>query len=99
MAREHDVELIFFSDCPHAAVARTNLEIALRQVGLSSTWREWDLQDPAIPSRAVGYASPTVLVDGEDVSGQGPSVSEGTLSCRAEGAPTVPQIAVALSSE
>lgn len=97
MSDDRGVELVFFPDCPHTATARTNLEHALGRVGRAPTWREWDLAGPSVPDHALGHASPTVLVDGRDVTGRGPTASPGVLSCRTDGAPTVAQIMAALS--
>ena len=94
-----DVELVYFSGCPNAAAARANLEAALSRAGVPRRWREWDLEDPATPRRASEYGSPTVLVDGRDVTGVGRDVAPGVLSCRNEGPPTVAQISAALTRD
>lgn len=90
------VELIYFRGCPHAEQARTNLHRALESVGLDSTVEEWDRDDPDAPAYARAYASPTVLVDGRDVTGDVPL--GGGASCRANGAPSVDQIREAIAA-
>lgn len=93
-----DVELVFFSGCPNVGAARANLRAALKRVGQPVEWLEWDLDDSATPSRAIGYGSPAVLVDGRDVAGVRPNRARGARSCRLGGPPTVAQIADALTN-
>lgn len=88
------IELVYFSGCPHVDLARANVEAALSRLGRSRLWAEWDLGDPGTPTRVRGHASPTVLVGGRDVAGDAPASD--ALSCRAQGAPSVEQIARAI---
>jgi len=67
------VELIFDADCPSASRARQQLRLALASAGLASHWDEWDRSDPASPAYARRFGSPTILVDGNDVSRTSPS--------------------------
>lgn len=90
----HQIELVHFTGCPHAAQARENLRLALRTSGARDPWSEWDLAAPEAPERVRGYGSPTILVNGADVSGGGPEGGE--LSCRVSGAPSVEAILNAL---
>lgn len=99
MTGEANVELIFFSGCPHVGSARTNLEAALRRRRMTPQWTEWDLEDSSIPPRLSGHGSPTVLVDGRDVTGTEPQAERGVLACRTGGAPTTSQIEAALSKD
>lgn len=62
------VELIYFSGCPHVEVARSHLIRAFMTTGISARWQEWDVQDPDVPAHVKGYGSPTLLVNGHDVS-------------------------------
>jgi len=58
-------------------------------------WVEWRRQDPCAPAYALGYGSPTILVDGSDIGGD--SADHGAPCCRVyandvggfEGAPPV----------
>lgn len=88
------IELVYFEGCPNATVARENLAEATRSSGLQEEWEEWDLMDPESPDWAKQHGSPTVLVDGEDVTGEGPGAS--AMACRADGAPGVSLILKAL---
>lgn len=88
------VELVYFTECPHVDLARASLEAALAEVGWTGRWQEWNQDDPAAPERIRGLGSPTILLDGRDVSGVGPH-SYGH-SCRADGVPAVGLIVAAL---
>jgi hypothetical protein len=89
------VDLIYFEGCPHVAAARANLRTAIESVGAGPTWREWDAASEATPSELRRYGSPTVLVDGRDVTG---GVGQaGGMACRTDGAPSVAVIAARLS--
>lgn len=100
---ESGVELVYFTGCPNADTARANIRGALREIGRSEHWSEWDLEDGATPEHYRSYGSPTVLVGGRDVAGGGvgvdtPAANTG-LSCSADGAPSVEQIVRAFGAE
>ena len=88
------VELVYFDGCPNLPEAREELRAAMGRAGLPPIWTEWNLTDPAIPERVLGYASPTVLVDGADVAG---GCREVGLRCAVDGAPAAEAIRRALS--
>jgi hypothetical protein len=90
------IELIYFDGCPHAAAARENLRVALEGEHLPGEWQEWNQHSPGTPAHAKQYGSPTVLVDGRDVTGQGAGVA--ASACRADGAPAVQTISAALAA-
>lgn len=93
------VELVYFAGCPHVEGARAQLRAALREVGLVEAWTEWDVNAVDAPEHVRGHGSPTILVEGVDVSGTGPI---GGASCRVyagsevRGAPAVRTIVDAL---
>jgi len=87
------IELVYFTGCPNADNARANLRAGLEEAELEPRWTEWDQHDPGTPDRVRALGSPTVLVDGRDVTGVGPGEA---AACRADGAPTVEQIVAAL---
>lgn len=89
------VELVFFEGCPNAQHARENIRTALASLGLREAWQEWDQKGTDVPDHVRGYGSPTVLVDGKDVTGGG-AVGGMALACRADGPPAVEVIATAL---
>lgn len=63
------IELIYDAGCPNVDPARRRLADALADAGLPPRWQEWDRAQPGMPARARRYGSPTILVDGRDVSG------------------------------
>ena len=85
------IELVYFEGCPNAQQARENLRSALESVGEPPRWDEWDLASETTPERYRRHGSPTVLVDGEDVTGDG--AEAGAMACRAGGAPSIAAIA------
>jgi len=74
------IELVYEKTCPNIAAAREQLLRAFAEAGLTPRWREWEITDPAAPAHVHGYGSPTILVDGKDVSGA--EVSGDDLCCR-----------------
>ena len=62
-------ELIYFLGCPNVDEARAQLERAFTEARLAPCWVEYQTDDPALPEYARGYGSPTILVEGRDVSG------------------------------
>lgn len=74
------VELINDRDCPNVKNARIQLLRAFAETGLPPHWQEWDRADPESPAHVGAYASPTILVNGRDVSDATPS--PGGPSCR-----------------
>ncbi len=62
------IELIYGPDCPHLELARDRLSRALRSAGLGAEWQEWDQADGESPDYARDHASPTILINGKDVS-------------------------------
>ena len=91
-----DVELIYFGECPYVDVARAALSTALGAAGMPLVWQEWDQTAPTVPAHVQGFGSPTVLVDGRDVTGVG--ASSAGRACCAGGAPASDLIIAALAS-
>ena len=91
------LELIYFQGCPHAAQARENVHAALAASAVDVAAREWDRDDAAAPPYVRAYASPTVLVNGNDVSGSSPSSDAPT--CRLAGAPSMDAILRAIEGQ
>jgi mercuric ion transport protein len=99
------VELIYESDCPHAQAARANLLRAFSKMKLPAEWTEWEGSSPSTPAHALGFGSPTLLVNGRDVAGEVPQT---VMSCcrlyvspegKQAGAPSVELIQRALQGE
>jgi hypothetical protein len=97
-----NVALIYAEDCPNVASARANLLKAFVEAGVTPRWSEYVLGDPATPADAIGFGSPTILVEGRDVAG-GERSSDACCRVypdqgRILGAPSVAQIAESLRS-
>ena len=94
------VELLAFPSCPNLPAARAQLQKALTTAGISTPWVEHDVSASDAPAHVRGFGSPTILVDGEDVTGA--AAGEAT-SCRvypgsdAPGAPPLQAILAALT--
>ncbi|MGA9523183.1 MAG: hypothetical protein WBV82_17075 [Myxococcaceae bacterium] len=73
------VELLYFPECPNVPAAREQLRRAFTVVGAPAEWTEIDASVDSAPAHARGYGSPTILVDGKDVTGTAPG--DGS-SCR-----------------
>jgi len=86
------IELIYFDGCPNAERARENLRTVLGD----DSWTEWNLSSANTPKRFRRYGSPTVLVDGRDVTGDNGGTDG--MACRADGAPSPELIREVLSS-
>jgi len=89
-----EIELIYFDGCPNADRARDNLRAAVNQSSEDLEWSEWNLMAESTPERYRQHGSPTVLVNGRDVTGEEHPVA--AMACRADGAPSVDTIAAAL---
>lgn len=66
------IQLLSFDGCPLAEAAQAVLERALQECGLSTGHYEVvDVLDPETPQSLSTWGSPTILVNGEDVTAQG----------------------------
>ena len=62
------IHLVYDRDCPNVPEARALLHEALTQLNLPPVWRELERQGEQTPPEFRGFGSPTILVDGVDVS-------------------------------
>lgn len=94
------VDLLFVDDCPHVERARQNLLTALRECGMNEHWEEWDLASSLTPLHLRGYGSPTILIDGRDLTGATDHANPGAAgaACRLDEVPSVDAIGAALRS-
>ena len=71
-----NVQFLAFDGCPLADAARANLEQALVECEIGG-YEEIDILESGTPDDLPGWGSPTILVNGADVTGQpkGDSVS------------------------
>ena len=72
------IQLLTFEGCPLADAARVVLEAALADCGMKN-FEEIDILDPETPDELSGWGSPTILVDGADITGEPKGNS---VSCR-----------------
>lgn len=63
------VELIYDADCPNIEAARKVLLEAFLQADLRPSWNEFNRKSGDSPAYASRYGSPTILVEGQDVTG------------------------------
>jgi hypothetical protein len=94
-----DIVIVYDATCPNVDLARQRVRQALACAGLEPRWRELDREDPRTPIAWRDFASPTVLVAGQDVAPAPP----GNPACRLydadgplTGAPPVDAIVAAL---
>lgn len=96
------VELIYDRDCPNIEQARKALIEGFQQAQCQPAWTEWDRKSPASPAHARHYASPTILVNGREVTGTRAGAAADACSIydhgcgKLSGAPPVPSIVAAL---
>lgn len=88
---ERTIELVYFDGCPNAEKARENLRTVLG----AGSWSEWNLSAEDTPDEFRQYGSPTVLVDGHDITGE--AGGNAAMACRADGAPSQDLIRKVLS--
>ena len=91
------IQFLAFPGCPNAGPARQVLGKALQSVGLPPQFEDINVHDPATPAELQNWASPTILVNGNDVAGG--EAQQGT-GCRiyagTENAPDLELIVTAL---
>ena len=94
------IQLLHFAGCPNVVAARTALRDAIAAEKLETTIEEIDVEDPAAPEWARGWGSPTILIDGQDVTGQERSGSSESSACRlyVGGTPSVESIRARIAS-
>ncbi len=73
------VQLVYFDGCPNVDAARAAVRTALMAENVDAPIEEIDVGAPSAPAWARAWGSPTILIDGQDVTGQRPSTSS---SCR-----------------
>lgn len=74
------VELIYEKTCPNIGPARELLRAAFKRMQLSDNWIEWEVSSPDVPEHCKGYGSPTILIDGNDITGEQPN--DNNACCR-----------------
>ena len=62
------IQLLYFQGCPHVEAARQALAEALRAFEDPPPVTEVDVTDPGAPAEPRFWGSPTILIDGADVT-------------------------------
>jgi len=70
------VQFLAFEGCPLAPVAREALDKAVAEAGLTG-YEEIDILHPDTPEDLRGWGSPTILVNGVDVTGNAKGAGAG----------------------
>ena len=78
----HDVELLWFSDCPNHEHARRLLAEVIGEVAPGTPVRDIDATDPAAAEAHRFPGSPTIRVDGRDVDPSFADPGDYTPRCR-----------------
>ncbi len=84
------VELVYFEGCPNANQARENIKAAIDASQGPIQWTEWDLMAESTPESFRRFGSPTVLIDGSDVTGN--AAENVAMACRTDGVPSIATI-------
>ncbi len=82
------VQLLYFDGCPNVERARAALRDAMAAEHIDLAVEEVDVESPDAPDVARGWGSPTILIDGADVSGADRSTGS-TCRLYTDGAPSV----------
>lgn len=67
MTARHEIELLWFEDCPNHPAARALLNEVVDNLSPGSEVREIDASDPSIAEQVRFPGSPTIRIDGRDV--------------------------------
>ena len=91
------VQLLAFPGCPNVGAARQVIQRALDTVGLPAEFEDINVHDPGTRAELQNWASPTILVNGQDVAGGAEQQGTGCRIYEGEGnAPALEQVIAAL---
>lgn len=82
------IDLVYVEGCPNLDATRANLRSALDPTGAG--WREWDAGSAETPAEFRRFGSPTILVNGRDVTERGLRIDG--ASCRTDEPPSAAMI-------
>lgn len=82
MTRQHQIEMLWFADCPNHPAARELLKEVVAELSPGSDIREIDATDPAVAERLRFPGSPTIRIDGHDVQPGFEDPGDYTPRCR-----------------
>ena len=86
------IQLLSFPGCPNAQPALHALREAMALDKVDDAIEEIDVSRPDAPAWVKGWGSPTILIDGIDVTGETRSPSEASCRLYQGGAPSATQI-------
>lgn len=97
-----EVEFVYEQTCPFVRDARRQLIKGFRAAGVTPRWSEWEVSDPSAPQHLRRLGSPTILVDGRDITGTPRDEAERccrlyTLNNEQHGVPPLAMIVSALT--
>lgn len=75
-----NIELVYEKTCPNIGASRTQLLKAFHELDITPKWKEWEVSEPETPDHIHGYGSPTILVNGKDVTDAEPDSDD--MCCR-----------------
>ncbi len=78
----HELELLWFSDCPNHAAARSLIHEVVVELAPGSNIHDIDATDQGVAARVRFPGSPTVRVDGRDVQPDFHDPGDYTPRCR-----------------
>ena len=78
----HEVELLWFFDCPNRAAAREMLEDVIGGVAPGTPISDVDATDPSVAAQVHFPGSPTIRIDGRDIDPSYVDSGEYTPRCR-----------------
>ncbi len=78
----HEVELLWFADCPNHVAARSLLAEVIAEIAPGTPIRDVDATDPAVAARLRFPGSPTIRVDGRDIDPAYVDPGDYTPRCR-----------------
>lgn len=94
------IQLLYFPGCPHVGIARGNLRRVLAARQMNTAIEEIDTTAPGTSQHLRNWGSPTILIDGVDVTGgrapTGPSCRLYPGATRPAGAPSAEVIRAAI---
>ena len=78
----HEVELLWFEDCPNHPAARRMLEEVIGELAPDTPITDVDATDPVVAQRLRFPGSPTIRIDGRDVDPSYIDPGDYTPRCR-----------------
>ena len=84
------IEVLFFRGCPNHTPTVSLVRSVVRDLGITASISEIEVNEPAEALRLCFLGSPTVKVEGEDIETERRGDQDYSLSCRMDGSSGVP---------